>query len=65
VPAAVLTEYLRFLRYSTGGHPQILAAIERGHGIPERLTIVRSNMGIETRTLTLQSIDERPTLRLA
>jgi hypothetical protein len=60
LPAALLTQYLRFLRYSAGGHPQILAAIGRGHGIPERLTIVRSNMGIETRTLILRGIDERP-----
>jgi hypothetical protein len=60
VPAAIITQYVRFLRYSTGGHPQILAAIERGHGIPERLTIVRSNMDVETRTLSLRSIDERP-----
>lgn len=59
-PAPVMRQYLRFLRYETGGHPQILAAIERGHGIPERLTVVRTNMGIETRTLTLQSIEERP-----
>ena len=60
VPAAVLGQYLRFLRYSTGGHPKILAAIERGHGIPERLTIVRSNMNVETRTLILRDIGERP-----
>jgi hypothetical protein len=60
VPEAVLTQYLRFLRYDVGGHPEILGAIERDHGIPERLTIVRSNMGIETRSLTLHSIDERP-----
>jgi len=65
LPAAVFTQYLRFLRYSTGGHPQILAAIERGHGIPERLTVVRTNMGIETRTLTLRSIDERPDSRFS
>jgi hypothetical protein len=60
LPPAVFTQYLRFLRYSTGGHPQILAAIEQGKGVPERLTVVRSNMGVETRTLTLRSIDERP-----
>jgi len=57
---AVFTQYLRFLRYSTGGHPQILSAIERGNGVPERLTVVRSNVGVETRTLTLRGIDERP-----
>jgi hypothetical protein len=60
VPSALVSQYLRFLRYSTGGHPQILAAIERGHGIPERLTIVRSNMGTETRTLILRGVDEQP-----
>ena len=60
VPAGVLTQYLRFLRYSTGGHPQILAALGGGRGIPERLTVVRTNMGVETRTLTLRSIEERP-----
>lgn len=60
LPPPVLSQYLRFLRYSTGGHPQILTAIERGKGVPERLTVVRSNMGVETRTLTLQSIDDRP-----
>lgn len=60
LPPAVLSQYLRFLRYSTGGHPQILAAIEQGKGIPERLTVVRSNMAVETRTLTLRNIDERP-----
>lgn len=60
LPTAALNQYLRFLRYSTGGHPQILAAIERGGGVPERLTVVRSNMAVETRTLTLRSIDERP-----
>jgi hypothetical protein len=57
---AVLQQYLRFLRYSTGGHPQILAAIEKGGGVAERLTVVRSNMNIETRTLVLRSIDDRP-----
>lgn len=60
LPPAVIRQYMRFLRYSTGGHPQILAAIERGGGVPERLTVVRSNMSVETRTLTLRSIDERP-----
>lgn len=60
LPPAVFTQYPRFLRYSTGGHPQILAAIERGHGVPERLTVVRSNMAVETRTLTLRSTEERP-----
>ena len=59
VPAATLGQYLRFLRYEVGGHPKILSAIERGGGVPERLTIVRSNMSVETRTLTLQGIDER------
>src|SRR5205814_10329898 len=59
LPPAVFTQYLRFLRYSTGGHPQILSAIERGNGVPERLTVVRSNVGVETRTLTLRGIDER------
>jgi hypothetical protein len=58
VSAAVLQQYLRFLRYSTGGHPQILAAIEKGGAVPERLTVVRSNMNIETRTLVLRSIDD-------
>jgi hypothetical protein len=60
VSPAILNQYTRFLRYSTGGHPQILAAIGRGNGVPERLTVVRSNMGVETRTLTLQTIEERP-----
>lgn len=60
LPAEVFTQYLRFLRYGAGGHPQVLAAIERRHGIPERLTIVRSNVGTETRTLILKGIDERP-----
>lgn len=60
LPPAVMKQYLRFLRYSTGGHPQILAAIEQGGAVPERLTVVRSNMNVETRTLALRSIDERP-----
>jgi hypothetical protein len=60
LPPGVFSQYLRFLRYSTGGHPQILAAIERGNRVPERLTVVRSNLRVETRTLTLRSIDERP-----
>lgn len=60
LPPALMKQYMRFLRYSTGGHPQILAAIEQGGAVPERLTVVRSNMNVETRTLTLRSIDERP-----
>ena len=60
LPPAVFPQYVRFLRYSTGGHPQILAAIEQGKGVPGRLTIVRSNVAVETRTLTLQSVDESP-----
>ena len=59
VSAATMSQYLRFLRYEVGGHPTILASIAKGKGIPERLTIVRSNMGIETRTLTLQNLAEQ------
>jgi len=59
LPPALLDQYLRFLRYSTGGHPRILSAIEQGKGVPERLTVVRRNAGVETRTLTLQGIEDR------
>jgi hypothetical protein len=56
LPADYRSEYWRFFRYYAGGHPKILASLLPLKGVPEKTTIVLSNMKIETRTMTLQKL---------
>jgi hypothetical protein len=56
LPADYRSEYWRFFRYYAGGHPKILASLLPLTGVPEKTTIVLSNMKIETRTMTLQKL---------
>ena len=44
LPAGLRSEYWRFFRYYAGGHPKILASLVPLKGVPEKTTIVLSNM---------------------
>jgi hypothetical protein len=56
LPPGYQTEYWRFLRYYAGGHPKIYAALSSLNGVPEKVTFVLTNMGTETREITLSGI---------
>ena len=56
LPPEALAEYWRFLRYYVGGHPQVYAALKSLNGVPQKITFVLSNMGTETREITLNTI---------
>jgi hypothetical protein len=60
LPQGYQNEYWRFVRYSAGGHPKALAMLADTAGVPERLSVVLTNLKVETRTLTLQSITSAP-----
>jgi tetratricopeptide (TPR) repeat protein len=56
LPAGYQSEYWRFLRYYAGGHPKIYAALASIQGVPERVTLVLTNMNTETREMILNFI---------
>jgi hypothetical protein len=56
LPPGYKAEYWRFLRYYAGGHPKIYAALSSLNGVPEKVTFVLTNMGTETREITLTGI---------
>lgn len=56
LPAGYQSEYWRFLRYYAGGHPQIYAALGSVQGVPEKVSLVLTNMSTETRGITLNTI---------
>jgi hypothetical protein len=60
LPAGYQTDYWRFIRYYAGGHPKVLATLGTIEGIPEKIMFVLSNLKLETRTLTLQTIETAP-----
>jgi hypothetical protein len=56
LPPGYQSEYFRFLRYYAGGHPKVYAALESVKGVPDKVTFVLTNMGTETREITLNGI---------
>jgi hypothetical protein len=54
--AGYQSEYWRSLRYYAGGHPRIYAALASIQGVPEKVTLVLTNMSTETRGMVLNSI---------
>ncbi len=56
LPPAYQAEYWRFLRYYAGGHPQVYAALKSLNGVPQKVAFVLTNMGTETREITLKAI---------
>ena len=56
LPAGYQSEYWRFLRYYAGGHPKIYAQLATVQGVPEKVTFVLTNMGTETREMSLKEI---------
>jgi hypothetical protein len=55
-----LSRFLRFVRYTYGGHPAILRRISALGKIPGKITINRYNMAAEIMTLTLISDQTGP-----
>jgi tetratricopeptide (TPR) repeat protein len=56
LPPGYQAEYWRFLRYYAGGHPKVYAALKSLNGVPEKISFVLTNMGSETREITLKAI---------
>jgi hypothetical protein len=56
LPPGYQSEYWRFLRYYAGGHPKIYSALTSVKGVPDRISLVLTNMGTETREIALNSI---------
>jgi hypothetical protein len=48
--------FAQYLRYTNGGHPQILAAVAASNGIPSRLVFTNYEVGTTTQTLSVQSV---------
>jgi tetratricopeptide (TPR) repeat protein len=60
LPEGYRDEYWRFIRYYAGGHPKALTMLAAAAGVPQSLSLVLTNMKVETRTLALQSITLAP-----
>lgn len=53
--------YAQLLRYTVGGHPQILAALAAGKGIPQQVVFsFRHPWGESTRTVTVKTVQTLP-----
>jgi hypothetical protein len=60
LPAASQGDYWRFMRYYVGGHPAIYASLAPVKGVPIQVVVELHNLGVETRTLKLESIRTGP-----
>ncbi|MBC7379044.1 MAG: hypothetical protein H7346_16605 [Burkholderiaceae bacterium] len=48
--------FAQFVRYTFGGHPQILAELARANSIPAQLVLVTHDIGVTTRTIVVKGI---------
>jgi tetratricopeptide (TPR) repeat protein len=55
-----LGRYIRFLRYTYGGHPAIIRKLIQNGKIPEKMVTNLYNVSTDTITLTLESIRSAP-----
>lgn len=56
VPPAQARMFAQLIRYTWGGHPQILAALAQSNVIPATLTLTMVNVGTTTVTLEVASV---------
>ena len=48
--------FAQFMRYTFGGHPQILAELAKANSIPVQLVLVTHDIGVTTRTIAVKSV---------
>jgi hypothetical protein len=56
LPSGYQSQYWRWLRYTVGGHPSIYSALDARAGVPERLKVLRPDVGGTVVTLQLTGI---------
>lgn len=52
--------YVKFIRYRFGGHPYILARIEKDANLPKTMRITHHDVSKTTYTLSLRSVEDKP-----
>lgn len=53
-------KYVKFIRYRYGGHPLILARIEKDANLPKTIRITHHDVSKTTYTLSLRSVEDKP-----
>lgn len=48
--------FAQFVRYTYGGHPQILTELAKANAIPEQIVLITNEIGVNTRTITVKSV---------